>query len=55
VSLLPAARIASLITVEHAFASLYSWPRLSRPYEGTEATARACLEMASFGYLLRRS
>lgn len=39
---------------EHAFAQLGRWRRLSRWYEGTEASARAWLEGVSFGYLLGR-
>jgi hypothetical protein len=31
------------------------WRRLSRCYEGTEASARAWLEVASVGYLLGRA
>jgi transposase len=40
--------------VEHAFAQLGRWRRLSRCYEGTEASALAWLEVASLGYLLGR-
>jgi putative transposase len=43
-----------LYKVEHAFARLGRWRRLSRCYEGTEASARAWLEVASVGYLLTR-
>ena len=46
--------LAPLYKVEHAFAQLGRWRRLSRCYEGTEASARAWLEVASFGYLLGR-
>jgi putative transposase len=46
--------IGPLYRVEHAFAQLGRWRRLSRCYEGTEASARAWLEVASFGYLLGR-
>ena len=40
--------------VEHAFAQLGRWRQQSRCYEGTETSARAWLEVASFGYLLGR-
>jgi hypothetical protein len=40
-----------LYKVEHTIAQLGRWPRLSRCYEGTEASARAWLEVASVGYL----
>ncbi|HET8571974.1 MAG TPA: IS5 family transposase [Candidatus Limnocylindria bacterium] len=43
-----------LYKVEHAFAHLGRWRRLSRCYEGTEASARAWLEVASVGYLFTR-
>ena len=43
-----------LYKVEHAFARLGRWRRLSRCYEGTEASARAWLEVASVAYLLTR-
>lgn len=46
--------LAPLYKVEHAFAQLGRWRRLSRCYEGTETSARAWLEVASFGYLLGR-
>lgn len=46
--------LAPLYKVEHAFAQLGRWRRLSRCYEGTEASARAWLEVAAFGYLLGR-
>src|SRR5450756_1939271 len=46
--------LAPLYKVEHTFAQLGRWRRLSRCYEGTEASARAWLEVASFGYLLGR-
>jgi len=46
--------LALLYKVEDAFAQLGRWRRLSRCYEGTEASARAWLEVASFGYLLGR-
>lgn len=43
-----------LVKVEHAFAQLGRWRRLSRCYEGSEASARAWLEVASVGYLAWR-
>lgn len=46
--------LAPLYRVEHAFAHLGRWRRLSRCYEGTEASARAWLEVASVGYLFSR-
>lgn len=46
--------IAPLYKVEHAFARLGRWRRLSRCYEGSEASARAWLAVASTGYLLTR-
>ena len=47
--------IRPLYRVEHAFAQLGRWRRLSRCYEGTEASARAWLEVASVGYLAWRA
>jgi putative transposase len=44
-----------LYRIEHAFAQLGRWRRLSRCYEGSEASARAWLEVASFGYLAWRA
>jgi len=44
-----------LFKVEHAIAQLGRWRRLSRCYEGTEASARAWLEVASVGYLVWRA
>jgi len=44
-----------LYRIEHAFAQLGRWRRLSRCYEGTTASARAWLEVASVGYLLWRA
>src|SRR6266508_2882740 len=38
--------LVPLYRVEHAFARLGRWRRLSRCYEGTEASARARLEVA---------
>lgn len=46
--------IAPLYRVEHAFARLGRWRRLSRCYEGTSASARAWLEVAALGYLFAR-
>ena len=43
--------IAPLYKVEHAFAQLGRWRRLSRCYEGSEASATAWLEVASAGEL----
>ena len=47
--------IAPLYKIEHAFAQLGRWRRLSRCYEGSEASARAWLEVASVGYLAWRA
>ena len=47
--------IRPLVKIEHAFAQLGRWRRLSRCYEGTEASARAWLEVASIGYLAWRA
>jgi hypothetical protein len=47
--------IRPLVKIEHAFAQLGRWRRLSRCYEGTEASARAWLEVASVGYLAWRA
>jgi len=44
-----------LVKVEHAFAQLGRWRRLSRCYEGTVASARTWLEVASVGYLAWRA
>jgi transposase len=46
--------LAPLYKVEHAFARLGRWRRLSRCYEGTEASARAWLEVVCLAYLLAR-
>jgi hypothetical protein len=46
--------MAPLCRVEHAFARLGRWRRLSRCYEGTPESARAWLEVASLGYLFAR-
>lgn len=43
-----------LYKIEHAFAQLGRWRRLSRCYEGSEASARAWLEVAAVGYLAWR-
>jgi hypothetical protein len=40
--------------VEHAFARLGRWRRLSRCYEGTEASAKAWLEVVCVAYLFVR-
>ena len=47
--------IRPLYRIEHAFAQLGRWRRLSRCYEGTQASARAWLEVASVGYLAWRA
>ena len=47
--------IAPLYKVEHVFAQLGRWRRLSRCYEASEASATAWLEVASVGYLLGRA
>lgn len=47
--------IRPLHRIEHAFAQLGRWRRLSRCYEGSEASARAWLEVASVGYLAWRA
>lgn len=47
--------IAPLYKIEHAFAQLGRWRRLSRCYEGSEASATAWLEVASVGYLAWRA
>ena len=46
--------IAPLYKVEHAFAQLGRWRRLSRCFGGTAASARAWLEVACMGYLFSR-
>ncbi|MCV0403889.1 MAG: transposase [Chloroflexi bacterium] len=46
--------IGPLWRVEHAFAQLGRWRRLARCHEGSEASAKAWLEVASMGYLLGR-
>jgi putative transposase len=46
--------LAPLYKVEHAFARLGRWRRLSRCYEGTEASARAWLEVVCLAYLFVR-
>jgi transposase len=45
------APIRPLYKVEHAFARLGRWRRLSRCYEGTEASAQAWLEVAAVAYM----
>jgi putative transposase len=47
--------IRPLYRIEHAFAQLGRWRRLSRCYEGSEASARAWLEVASVSYLAWRA
>jgi hypothetical protein len=47
--------IRPLYKIEHAFAQLGRWRRLSRCYEGSAASARAWLEVASVGYLAWRA
>ena len=44
-----------LVKIEHAFAQLGRWRRLSRCYEGSVASARTWLEVASVGYLTWRA
>jgi hypothetical protein len=46
--------IAPLDKVGHAFARLDRWRRLSRCYEGTEASARAWLEVVCVACLFAR-
>jgi hypothetical protein len=46
--------IAPLYKVEHIFARLGRWRRLSRCYEGSAASARAWLEVASVSFLFAR-
>jgi hypothetical protein len=43
-----------LYKVEHAFARLGRWRRLSRCYEGSAESARAWLEVAALAYLFAR-
>ena len=43
-----------LFKVEHAFARLGRWRRLSRCYEGSAESARAWLEVAALAYLFAR-
>ena len=47
--------IRPLYRIEHVFAQLGRWRRLSRCYEGSAASARAWLEVASVGYLAWRA
>jgi putative transposase len=44
-----------LYKIEHTIAQLGRWRRLSRCYEGSAASARAWLEVASVGYLAWRA
>jgi hypothetical protein len=46
--------IRPLYKVEHAFARLGRWRRLSRCYEGPSASARAWLEVAALACLFAR-
>ncbi len=46
--------IAPLYRVEHAFARLGRWRRLSRCYEGSAESACAWLEVACLAYLVAR-
>jgi len=46
--------IGPLYKVEHAFARLGRWRRLSRCYEGTLESARAWLEVAALANLFTR-
>lgn len=46
--------LAPLYKIERAFARLGRWRRLSRCCEGTEASARAWLEVACLAYVLAR-
>ncbi len=47
--------IRPLYKIEYASARLGRWRRLSRCYEGSEASARARLEVVSVGYLAWRA
>jgi hypothetical protein len=44
-----------LYKIEHTFAQLGRRRRLSRCYDGSEASARASIQMASVGYLAWRA
>lgn len=44
-----------LVRIEHAFAQLGRWHRLSRCNEGSVASARAWHEVAAVGYLVWRA
>jgi transposase len=46
--------ISPLYKVERTFTQLGRWRRLARCFEGTEASAKAWLEVAAFGYMLGR-
>jgi transposase len=46
--------IAPLYKVEHAFARLGRWRRLSRCYEGKETSAKTWLEVAAVAYMFAR-
>lgn len=43
-----------LVRVEHAFARLGRWRRLSRCFDGTVGSAQARLEVACLAYVFRR-
>jgi hypothetical protein len=47
--------IRPLYKIEHTFAQLGRWRRLSRCYEGSQASATAWLAVASVGYLAWRA
>jgi len=51
----PVVTVRPLVKAEHAFAQLGRWRRQSRCYEGSEASARASLEVASVGFLAWRA
>ena len=41
--------------IEHAFAQLGRWRRLSCCFEQTKESAKAWMEVAAFGYMLGRA
>ena len=47
--------IVPLVKVEHAFAQLGRWRRLSRCFEQTRESAKGWMEVAAFGYMLGRA
>jgi hypothetical protein len=53
-SCLSAIPIRPLYKFEHAFARHGRWRRLSRCYEGTEASAQAWLEVAAVAHMFAR-